>query len=177
MNAVSIPQPREREFLPEEFRITVWAKLKPYYDNLLKRKIKSVDELERWITDRDELEAIVTEEFSWRYIRITRNSADQKAADLYQYAVQELAPRVSSYSNRLNQKLVSCPFTRFLNPAKYNIFLRSTENAVDLFREENIPLTTEVQLKSKEYGRIFSEMTIGIDGLVSPCHRLVLPGL
>jgi oligoendopeptidase F len=164
MNAVSIPQPREREFLPEEFRITVWAKLKPYYDNLLKRKIKSVDDLERWITDRDELEAIVTEEFSWRYIRITRDSADQKAADLYQYAVQELAPRVSSYSNRLNHKLVNCPFTRFLDPAKYGIFLRSTENAVDLFREENIPLTTEVQLKSKEYGRIFSEMTIGIDG-------------
>lgn len=164
MSAVSMPQPKVREFLPEDFGITVWSKLKPYYDNLLKRPIDSVEALENWIENRCELEAIVTEEFSWRYIRITRDSSDERAADLYHYAVQELAPRVSSYENLLNQKLVRCPYLEELDQDKYFIYLRSLKNAVRLFREENIPLSTEVQLRSKEYGRIFSEMTIGIDG-------------
>ncbi len=164
MSAVSMPPPRVREFLPEDFRITVWSKLKPYYDNLLKRPVDSLEALEDWIKDRCELEAIVTEEFSWRYIRITRDSADEKAADLYHYAVQELAPRVFSYENLLNQKLVQSCFLEELDQEKYFIYLRGLTNAVNLFREENIPLSTEVQLRSKEYGRIFSEMTIGIDG-------------
>lgn len=164
MSAVSIPAPRELEFLPKEFRISTWAKLKPYYDNLLHRPIHSVNELEQWIKDRCELEAVVTEAFSWRYIRITRDSSDEQAAELYQYAIEELLPRITSYDNQLNQKLVDCPYSQELHSEKYFIYLRGVRNAVDLFCEENIPLVTEVQLKSKEYGRIFSEMTIGVDG-------------
>ena len=164
MNAVSIPMQREREFLPKEFKITVWSKLKPYYDNLLKRRIESVQELETWIKDRCEIEAVVMEAFSWRYIKISRDSSDEKAADLYRYAIQELSPRISSYENQLNRKLVESPFLEQLDQDKYFIYVRSISNAVELFCEENIPLLTEVQLKSKEYGRIFSEMTIGFNG-------------
>ncbi len=160
-----MPVPKKRQFLPEEFKITVWSKLKPYYDNLLKRPINSVADLEAWIRDRCELEAIVTEAFSWRYIRVTRDSSDEKAADLYHYAVQELNPKISSYDNLLNQRLVQCPFVDQLDACTYSIYLRQVQNAVDLFCEANIPLAIEVQLKSKEYGRIFSEMTIGLDGM------------
>jgi len=165
MSAVSIPVPKKRQFLPEEFKITVWSKLKPYYDNLLKRPIDSAGDLETWIRDRCELEAVITEAFSWRYIRITRDSSDESAADLYQYAVQKLNPKISSYDNLLNQRLVQCLFTDQLDARTYAIYLRQVRNAVDLFCETNIPLVTEVQLKSKEYGRIFSEMTIGLDGM------------
>jgi len=164
MNAVSIPPPMKRAFLPAEFKLTVWSKLKPYYDNLLNRTIQSVEELEQWILDRSEIDAVVTEAFSWRYIKISRDSSDQRAADLYQYAVQELSPRISAMNNALDRKLVDSPFLEQLDQQKYGIYLRSVRNAVALFRDENIPLATDVQLKSKEYGRIFSEMTIGIDG-------------
>ncbi len=160
-----MPVPKKRQFLPEEFKITVWSKLKPYYDNLLRRPINSVADLEQWIRDRCELEAIVTEAFSWRYIRVTRDSSDEKAADHYQYAVQELNPKISSYDNQLNRRLVQCPFVDQLDRCTYSIYLRQVQNAVDLFCEANIPLAMEVQLKSKEYGRIFSEMTIGLDGM------------
>ncbi len=164
MNAVSIPSPLKRGFLPTEFKLTVWSKLKPYYDNLVNRPIESVEQLEQWILDRSEIDAVITEAFSWRYIRISRDSSDQRAADLYQYAIQELSPRISAISNSLDRKLVNSPFLEKLDQDRYGIYLRSVRNAVELFRDDNIPLVTEVQLKSKEYGRIFSEMTIGIDG-------------
>ena len=66
--------------------------------------------------------------------------------------------------SELNEKLVNCPYITQLDEGQYLIHLRSIRNAVNLFREENIPLATEIQLKSKEYVKIFSEMTIGVDG-------------
>lgn len=164
MSAVAIPRPITRRFLPKEYKITVWSRLKPYYNDLLKRPIKSVRDLEDWILDRNELEAVVMEAFAWRYIRITVNSGDEQAMDLYEYAIQELLPKISAIENTLNEKLVNSPFLDQLPKEKYFVYIRSIKNAVDLFSKENIPLATEVQLKSKEHGRIFSEMTIGVNG-------------
>lgn len=160
----TIPQPRQKEFLPNEYKVTVWSKLKPYYHELLKRPINSVEELQRWILDKSELDAVVTEAFAWRYINITKDSSDQKAKDLYQYAVQELSPKITSIENQLNRKVVECPFLNDLPNDKYFIYQRHLKNVIELFHEENIPLATEVQLRSREYGKIFSEMTIGMDG-------------
>jgi oligoendopeptidase F len=163
-SAVALPRPQEREFLPEEFKLTVWSRLKPYYQDLLKRKIDCLEDLERWIADRSELESVVSECFAWRYIKITINSSDEQAMDLYEYAVQELMPKIVSFENSLNEKLVSSPFVDQLEGNAYEIYLRLSRNAVSLFHKENIPLATEVQLRSKEHGKIFSEMTIGMDG-------------
>lgn len=152
------------EYLPKEFKVSVWSKLKPYYKELLKRPVHSISDLERWILDLSELEAVVGEEFAWRYIRITVDSQDQKALEVYQYAVQELSPYISSFENQLQKKLVASHFSNRLDKKKYAIFLRSVHNEVALFREENIPLETEMKMKSKEHGKVFSEMTVEMDG-------------
>lgn len=163
-NLTDIPQPRQREYLPKEFKLTVWSKIKPYFAELEKREISSVQELEQWISDKSELEAVVTEALAWRYIKITIDSKNQKAEELYQYAIQELIPRIASFENKLNKKMVESPFVDQLPEDKYYIHIRGIKNALSLFREENIPLSTEVDMYSKEYGKIFAEMTIGIDG-------------
>ncbi len=164
LKAATVLQEKERSFVPKEFKVTTWSRLKPYYNELLNRPIHSLEELEQWIKDKSELDAVISEAFSWRYIKITVNSADDKAEALYQYAVQNLAPKISSYEHQLNQKLVDCSFCEQLDPSRYGIHLRSIRNAVSLFSEENIPLATDIQMKSKEYVKIFSEMTIGVDG-------------
>jgi oligoendopeptidase F len=163
-NLIDVPQPRQREYLPKEFKLTVWSKIKPYFAELEKREINSVQELEQWISDKSELEAVVTEALAWRYIKITIDSKNQKAEELYQYAIQELIPRIASFENKLNKKMVESPFVDQLPEDKYYIHIRGIKNALSLFREENIPLSTEVDMYSKEYGKIFAEMTIGIDG-------------
>ncbi len=164
MTATTLPLPRQKEYLPKGFKLTVWSKLKPYYEELLKRPLHTVQDLERWIYDRSELDATVSEAFAWRYIKVTSDNTDTQALELYQYAVQELYPRIAAFDNELNQKLVDCPYVGELHPAEFSIYIRNIRNAVDLFSSENIPLSTEVQLKSREYGKIFSEMTIGMNG-------------
>lgn len=163
-NLFEVPQPRQREYLPKEFKLTVWSKIKPYFAELEKRELNSVQELEQWISDKSELEAVVTEALAWRYIKITIDSRDQKAEELYQYAIQELIPRIASFENKLNKKMLESPFVDQLSNEKYHVHIRGIKNALSLFREENIPLSTEVDMYSKEYGKIFAEMTIGIDG-------------
>ena len=165
MATTATPQPRNCRFLPQGYKLTQWPELEAYYQQLLERPIHTVAELQQWIDDRSELDAVISEDFSWRYIKITVDSSDKSANEAYQYAAQELSPKVTSMEHQLNVKLVQNPFLSQLDPAHYGIYIRNARNAVELHCEDNIPLVTEVQLKAKEYGRLFSEMTIGVNGV------------
>jgi len=158
-------QPVTRAYLPEELRVTTWSELEYYYHELLNRPICSLEDLECWILNKSELDALVNEELSWRIIHHTVDIEDKDAEKAYQYAVQELSPQITSYEYRLNQKLTSTTFISGLDPQKYHIYLRSVKNALSLFCEENVPLTTEVHLRLKEYSKVFSVMTVGVNGV------------
>ena len=164
METLTIPRPRKRAFLPEEFKVTAWSKLKPYFNELVNREISSCEALERWLLDWSELDAVIAESFAWRYIKVSVNSSDQKAAELYQYAVQELAPKIDGFEDQLNHKLLASSFVDRLDPEKYFTHIRGMKNAMSLFRQENVDLSTAVQMKSKAYVKLFSEMTIGVNG-------------
>lgn len=164
MSAVTITQPKKGNFVPKDFQLTTWSDLEPYFEELLCRDISSTEELEQWIFDKNQLDMAVGEAMSWKYIQITVNSADQHAADAYHYAVEHLAPHISAYENRLDSKLFESPFVNQLDHDQYFIYLRSARNAVYIFQDSNIPLATDIQIKSKEYVKIFSEMTIGFNG-------------
>ncbi len=165
MRATHEPKNDVEGFVPSDFSVKDWNSIAYFYDDLVKRQITSLEELEQWIYDRNELEAFIGEDFSWKYIHITSDSANKKALESYQYALKELLPHVSSFEHILNEKLVTNPFFSQLPSDQFSIYTRNVRNAVQIFNEKNIPLTTEVQLKAKEHGRIFSEMTIGLKGM------------
>lgn len=151
---------KKRIYLPQSFKVTVWSKLKPYFHELKERKIEDVAQLEAWIDDWSELNDVVAEEFRWRYIHFSRDNSNEKAQESYNYAVQELSPRMSPYSDALNQRLLNSPLKEQLSKEKYFIFLRSIQNEVDLYRDENVPLIAEIKTRAKNHGRIFSKMSI-----------------
>lgn len=161
---MTITQPKKAGLLPRDFQLTTWGALEPYFEELLQRPINSNAELEQWILDKNQLDMALGEAMSWRYIRITVDSSDQEAVDVYNYTVEELAPNITSYENKLDRKLTASPFVEMLAPERYAIYLRGVRNTVDIFCADNIPLATEIQMKSKEYVKIFSEMTVGFNG-------------
>ncbi|HRG78519.1 MAG TPA: M3 family oligoendopeptidase, partial [Cyclobacteriaceae bacterium] len=61
----------KRQFLPEEFTISDWVSLKPYFDNLLSRELQNLESLRKWLSDRSELESAISEDLGWRYIKMT----------------------------------------------------------------------------------------------------------
>ncbi len=151
-------------FLPSHLRLEKWEDICPYFQELHEREIADEEDLRQWILDKSELDAFLSEAFSWRYILLSLNSGDQKAMEGYHNAVQNIFPHMASFEQKLNQRLVHSAFLGSIRSSQYTTYLRLVKNAVQLFCEANVPIQTEIQLQTKEYGRIFSQMTIGVDG-------------
>ena len=95
----------ERHFLPEDFTLTDWAALEPYFSNLEQRKLDSPEALEKWLTDISEFEAIVNEDACWRQIRMTCDTENKQLEEAFTYFCMEIQPRIQPYADRLNRML------------------------------------------------------------------------
>ena len=114
--------------------------------------------------DRSELEAVLEEEQAWRYIKMNIDTRDEDLGNAFAFWVKEISPNVAPYSHKLNLKLVENPFYKDLNQEKYCIYLRGLDKAIEIYREENIPLFTKMETKQQEYGAIAAKMSVDIDG-------------
>ncbi|MVN92353.1 M3 family oligoendopeptidase [Mucilaginibacter aquatilis] len=154
---------KERTYIPVQLDIN-WENLEPLYKELTSRPINSVTELEQWLRDRSELEAALEEDFAWRYIRMTCNTADEELLQKFQYFATEIGPKIAPYNNELNKKLVENEYINQLNEEKYFVYLRSIKKSLELFREENIPVQTEIQVEQQKYQSITGAMSVEIGG-------------
>ncbi|MBV4357747.1 M3 family oligoendopeptidase [Pinibacter aurantiacus] len=154
----------ERHFLPKDFVVTDWNSLEPYFKNLQEREIASVKDLEQWLKDSSELEAIVSEDACWRQIKMTCDTENKALEEAFTYFVMEIQPKIQPYADQLNRKLIASPFTKDLDQQKYFTYLRSVKKSIDLFREANIPLQAELGVMQQQYGVIAGKMTVTVDG-------------
>ena len=153
-----------RQFLPQKLVIDSWDVVEPFFNDLLSRKINSVDELEHWLKDRSELEAVLEEDLAWRYIRMNIDTTDKKLAESFEFFVTRIEPRIQPLFDKLNRLLIESPYLKDLDPDKYFIFLRGVRKSIELYREENIPLFTRLQTDQQKYGTIIARMTIEVEG-------------
>lgn len=152
---------KKRNFLPENFAPSQWENIEPFYKNLAERNIDSLAALRVWFRDRSELESALSEELAWRYIRMTCNTADEGLQESFNTFVSLVQPEVTKYTHTLNQKCLASPFLTELEQQEgFDITIRSLRKQAEIFREENIPLQTELQIKEREYGAIAGAMTI-----------------
>jgi len=152
---------KTRTYIPATLEIK-WENLEPLYKELSDRPINSVKELEHWLHDRSELEAALEEDFAWRYIRMTCDTTNEALLQSFQYFATEIEPKIAPYSNELNKKLVDSKWVDNLDHKKYFIYLRGVKKALELFREENIPILTEIQVEQQKYQSITGSMSVHI---------------
>lgn len=153
-----------RHFLPKEFTVTTWDNLEPFFKNLLDRNITSKTDLEQWLKDMSELEAVVSEDACWRQIKMTCDTTDKSLEEAFTYFCMEIQPKLQPYADALNRKLISNDFLKDLDQEKFFTYLRSVRKSIDLFREENIPLQAELSVLQQQFGVISGAMTIEVDG-------------
>ncbi len=159
-----------RHYLPEEFEVTDWAALEPFFQELELRAVPDAAALERWLLDRSELESVLSEDLAWRYIRMTCDTQDGGRAEAFQFFVQAIEPQIAPYDHALNEKLLASPHLPGLSEARYGVFLRSVRRASEIYREENIVLKTEISTKQQQYATTTGAMTVTLDG-----EELTLP--
>jgi oligoendopeptidase F len=150
---------KTRNYIPADLEIK-WETLEPLYKDLVERPINSVEELELWLHHRSELEAALEEDFAWRYIRMTCDTNSEEKLQNFQYFATEIEPKAAPYSNELNKKLVDSPYFEDLDKQKYFVYLRGIKKSLELFREENIPLQTEIQVEQQKYQSISGSMSV-----------------
>lgn len=154
---------KPRNYVPEHLEIK-WENIEPLLNELKSRDIQSVTDLERWLQNRSELEAVLEEDFAWRYIRMTCDTTSEELLKDFQYFATEIEPKIAPFANDLNKKFIESPFIEELDQEKYFVLIRSIKNALEIFREENIPLFTEIQVKQQKYQSITGSMSVTIDG-------------
>lgn len=154
---------KNRNYLAQDLEIR-WENLEPIFQELLARNINTATELEQWLRDRSELEAALEEDFAWRYIRMTCDTGNEKLVADFQYFATEIEPKMAPLNNELNKKFIQCPFIDELDQQKYFILIRGTKKALELFREENVPLQTEIQLEQQKYQAIAGSMSVQLNG-------------
>lgn len=154
----------ERHYFPKDFTITTWETLEPYFKELLERPINSIGELEQWLKDLSEAEAITNEDACWRQIKMTCDTENKQLEEAFNYFYVEILPKMQPYADKLNRKLVDCPFTAQLNKEKYHTYLRGVKKNIELFREENIPIQSELAVLQQHFGTIAGKMTVTVNG-------------
>ncbi len=152
-----------RTYIPQDLKIS-WENLEPIFNELLAREINSGAELEKWLTDRSEIEAALEEDFAWRYIRMTCDTTDEKLLADFQFFATEIEPKIAPLNNELNKKFIGSEFSGKLDKNKYFVYTRGVKKALELFREENIPLQTQIQVEQQKYQAITGAMSVTLRG-------------
>lgn len=163
-NIIEIPLRPTRKFVSEDLVIDSWQKIQPLFEDLVNREINNVSELEQWMSDRSELSAVLEEDMAWRYIKMNIDTTNKELSEKFHFWIKEISPNIAPYSHKLNVKLIECTYLNDLDADKYQIYLRGVKKSIEIFREENIPLFTEMEAKQQEYGAIAAKMSIEVNG-------------
>jgi oligoendopeptidase F len=164
MNATAEITAKQRTFLPADFTLSDWASLEPFFEALQNRVIDTPQALQQWLSDLSELESVIGEDACWRQIKMTCDTTDPALEEAFGYFVTEIEPKIKPYAFAINKKLLESPFTKGLDQKVFFPYLRNVENSVALFREENIPLQSDISLLAQQYGVINGKMTVTIEG-------------
>lgn len=161
---ISLPKRHARPFIGEEFALTSWEDLQPLFDNLKNRSITSAADLRQWFLDRSELESYLSENFAWRYIRQTCDTANEELIQSLQFFITEIQPKLAVYGNELDKKAAESEFLKELTDEGFDITIRGMMKAIEIFRDKNVPLQTQLQTEERKYGAIAGAMTVTLDG-------------
>lgn len=150
----------KRHFIPDDFILSNWDGIQPYFDELAKRPITSIETLEQWLLDISEIQAVVSEDACWRQIKMTCDTSNPALEEAFTFFCLEIEPHIKPYADLFNKKLINSEFLDALDHEKYFTYLRSVKKDIQLYRETNNALMAEVNVLAQQYGAISGKMSI-----------------
>lgn len=164
INEANIPVKKQRTFVAEDFNPGEWSSIAPYYTNLAERELNSLEALQQWLRDWSELDTVLTENSRWIYVRTTVDTSDEKAKADLANEYQNIFPQLMPLDHQLQLKFVNCPFTAELDQEVFFPTLRKLKKGIEMFRQENIPLMSEMQMMQSRYDEIAGAQSITYNG-------------
>ena len=153
-----------RTYVPADLKVNGWNDVAGLYEELLQRPVADAGELRSWLKDHSELEAVISEESAWRYIRMTLDTRDKEAADNYQRFVTGVLPQVEQWSDKLNRRLMQEPAIAQIDGEGFPVLFRGIKAQLEIYREENVALQAELRSMGQEYSTTIGAMSIEWNG-------------
>jgi oligoendopeptidase F len=166
------PSPQyPRRFVPNVIDLGDWEAQKPLWEELKSRDLPDAAALKQWIADWSELSDAVGEESARRYIEMTCYTQDKVIETRYLHFVEKIDPELSPIGDALNRKLIAHPDTAKL-PDDHAKWIQAVKTGIELYRDENIPLYTELAKLSNEYQKITGSQTVVWEGETKTLSQL-----
>jgi oligoendopeptidase F len=151
-------------FVPSRLDAARWENIEPLLTALRQRPVNSLADLEAWLLDRSELEAACAESESDLYIAMTCHTEDQAKQEAYTTYIETVPPRLKPALFELDTRQVELTARFKPDPARYGVLSRDTAAEVEIFRDENVPIQTELEKLSQQYQQVIGAMTVDFDG-------------
>ena len=153
-----------RRFVPADLEPSNFPRTQALYHDLLERPIQTLDQLNRWLTDFSELTSVVDEYGSRRYIDKSCHTDDEAIKKRFMQFVEEVEPGIKPLAFALQRKYLDSPARRQLDQKKFGTLDLRWETEVEIFREINVPIDTEITKKVSEFDEINGRMTVQFRG-------------
>ncbi len=156
----------QRNFVPQQFDVASWDQIQPLCDELLNRQIGSPDALEKWLLDFSELTSVVDEYGNRRHIEKSCDTEDKQIEKAFLHYVENIEPRFKPIADKLQRRFLESPYRAQLEKrdGKYRMLARQWQADVDIFRDENVPLETELTKLVTDYDKICGAMMVNFRG-------------
>lgn len=164
LTAETIPHPYPRTYVPKDAKLGDWSVIEPMLNELKDRPLQNVEDLKKWLNDLNDLEQTLSEEGSIRYIRMTCKTDDPQIEKDYLEFLEKVGEPSKPLFFALMKKYWECPHRSGLGKKEFFLYDRSVENQLALYREENIPLETELEKLSQQYQKLSGSLTVQYDG-------------
>ena len=150
-------------FVPKDLDGSSWESIEPFMNDLRDRKLSCSNCLETFIADRSSLSEVISEARARLYIDMTCHTDDEEIQKSWMQFVENVQPKLSEYSDILNRRLVEHEALDEL-PERFGILVKGIKTDIAIFREENIPLSTQATKLVTEYNEICGAQMVEFDG-------------
>jgi oligoendopeptidase F len=161
-NYSTLPRAFPRKFVPATFRFE-WPELDSLYATLEKRPIGTTADIEKWLADEGELDAVIGEQRSLRYVNYSRQTDNNEYEKAYTEYIEVIEPKLKLANFKLLEKFLASPKRSSL-PEEYQMTVKRRTNELEIFREENVDLEKKDASLGQEYQRVMGAMTVMYKG-------------
>ena len=140
-----------------------WEDIVPYFDDLAEHSLDEAT-IEGWLQSWSTLEELVTEAAALAMIAYTIDTSDpEKEADHLRFST-DILPKMDERSVDLARRFVESGH----RTPELETTLARFRTSIEIFREANVPVFSELEELSARYQRITGSMTVEWDGQERP---------
>lgn len=144
-----------------------WEDIAPYFDDLAEHPLDG-STIEAWLRTWSTLEELVTEAAALAMIAYSIDTSDpEKEADHLRFST-EVLPKMEERAVELARRLVESGHST----PELRTTLARFRTSIEIFREANVPLFSELEELSARYQRITGSMTVMWEGQERPLPQL-----